>query len=125
MRQPKDRDFAETEEIQEAYGQHHYRAVGVATIEATVVDATDGIFLPAGYALADIVLGEGQQRQITELVSYEGLYCQAVDPGDRIVARGEVEQVDGGPCRLVVGAAGLSDGGFETVQDLKPTQPSP
>ncbi len=108
------------EEIQEAYGQHHYRAVGIATIEATVVDATDSIFLPASYAVADVVLREGQERQITELVSYEGLYCQAADPGDRIVARGVVEQVDEGSCRLVLGAAGPSDGGF-----LQPLLPSP
>ena len=55
---------------------------------------------------------EGQQWEITELLSYEGLYCQTADRGDRIVASGAVEQVDEGPCRLVVGAAGLSDGGF-------------
>ena len=106
------------EEIQEAYGQHRYRAVGVATIEATVADAADSIFLPACYALADVTIREGAQRQIMELVSYEGLFCQAADPGDRIVASGVIEQVDDGPCRLVVGAAGLLDGGF-----LKPFGP--
>jgi predicted nucleotidyltransferase len=124
------------DEIDETYGQHTYRALGVATIEAQVMDAEDSIFLPAHYALADVVvregrflrsfdpstklragsaqdrLGLGQAPQITELISYEGLYCQAVDPGNRIVARGVLEQIDDGPCRLVVGAAGLPDGGF-------------
>lgn len=76
------------------------------------VDAADSIFLPACYTLADVVIGEGQQWQMTELVSYEGLYCQVADRGDRIVACGAVEQVDDGPCRLVVGAAGLPEGGF-------------
>ncbi len=103
------------EEIQEAYGQHRYRAVGVATIEATVADAADSIFHPACYALADVTIREGGQWPIMGLVSYEGLYCQAADPGDRIVASGVIEQVDDGPCRLVVGAAGLSDGGFLKV----------
>lgn len=100
------------DEIDEAYGQHRYRAVGVATIEATVTDAADSIFLPAGYALADVVFREGQESEIAELVCYEGLYCQAADPGERIVARGVVEQVDDGACRLVVGAAGQPDGGY-------------
>ena len=100
------------DEIQEAYGQHRYRSVGAATIEATVADAADSIFLPACYTLANVSFREGQQWQMTELVSYEGLYCQAADRGDRIVASGAVEQVDDGPCRLVVGAAGLPDGGF-------------
>ena len=76
------------------------------------MDATDSIFLPAHSALADVVIREGQQSQITEGISYEALYCQAADPGDRLVARGAVEQMDDGPCRLVLGAAGLSDGGF-------------
>lgn len=96
----------------------------VATIEATVVDATDSIFLSAHYTLADVVIREQQQLQITEVISYESLYCQVADPGDRIVARGVVEQVDDGPCRLVLGAAGLSDGG-----SLRPrrtySQPAP
>ncbi|MBI3779613.1 MAG: DUF1464 family protein [candidate division NC10 bacterium] len=96
----------------------------VATIEATVVDATDSIFLSAHYTLADVVIREQQQLQITEVISYESLYCQVAEPGDRIVARGVVEQVGDGPCRLVLGAAGLSDGG-----SLRPrrtySQPAP
>jgi predicted nucleotidyltransferase len=108
------------DEIDETYGQRTYRALGVATIEAQVMDAEDSIFLPARYALSDVVfkqgrplrLGSGQASQIAELVCYEGLYCQTADPGDRIVARGVVEQVDDGSCRLVVGAAGLPDGGY-------------
>jgi len=116
------------DEIDETYGQHTYRALGVATIEAQVMDAEDSIFLPARYALRDVVVREGrslrpfdkaqgglrsgQAWEIATLVSFEGLYCQAADPGDRIVARGVVEQVDDGSCRLVVGAAGLPDGGY-------------
>jgi len=100
------------DEILESYGRHQYTSVGVATIEATVADASDSIFLPASYALADVAIREGQRWDITKLVSFEGLYCEAADRGDRVAARGAVEQVDRGPCRLVVGAAGLADGGF-------------
>jgi predicted nucleotidyltransferase len=108
------------DEIDESYGQHTYRALGVATIEAKVVDAKDASFLPSCYALADVVVreggflrqGSGQAPGVTTLVSFEGLYSEAVDRGDRIVARGVVEQIDDGLCRLVVGAAGLSDGGY-------------
>ncbi len=100
------------EEIQEAYGQSHYRAAGSPRSRQPWSMLPTASSCGPATRWPDVVLRKGQRRQITELVSYEGLYCQAVDPGDRIVARGVVEQVDEGSCRLVVGAAGLSDGGF-------------
>lgn len=100
------------DEILECYGRHQYTPIGIATIEATVADASDSIFLPASYALADVAIHEGRHWDIAELVSFEGLYCEAAGPGDRIAARGVVEQVDHGSCRLVVGTTGLPDGGF-------------
>jgi len=52
---------------------------------------------------------------VETLVSFEGLYCNAADPGDRIVARGEVETATGAAQGLILGAASLPDGGFVTV----------
>jgi hypothetical protein len=103
------------DEIGEEYGSVAYRPVGVATVEATVADASDSIFLPARYALGDVTVREGPPCDLRELISYEGLYCHAADAGDRIVARGMIEQIDQGPHRLVVGAAGVADGGYITL----------
>ena len=101
------------EEIREAYGERRWTKVGAATLEATVSDATESMFLPAVYRLTDVSVLEGASREIRELISFEGLYCQVADAGDRIVAQGELEQQqESGACRLVVGTAGAPDGGF-------------
>ncbi|MFN3475974.1 MAG: nucleotidyltransferase domain-containing protein [Candidatus Methylomirabilales bacterium] len=107
------------EEITEEYGGHRSRSVGAATIEATVTDATESLFLPAVYRLTDVKVVEacpepvegGSPFKIQELHSFEGLFGQIADPGDRILARGVVEEVNGS-YRLVVGSASLPDGSF-------------
>jgi hypothetical protein len=100
------------DEIREAYGDSCWRKVGVATIEAMVSDATESVFLPAVYRVADLKFLEGEPRGIREVISFEGLYCQVAEAGQRIVASGEVEEDEGGACRLVVGAASAPGGGF-------------
>jgi predicted nucleotidyltransferase len=99
------------EEIPEAYGAHWYRPLGPATIEATVTDATDSAFLPAVYGLADVRFEDGRSASSLPLISHEGLFCSLADVGDRIRARGMLEQVDGRGARLVIGTAALADGG--------------
>lgn len=108
------------DEILEAYGDRRYRPVGSATIEATVSDARESLFLPAVYRLADVAFKEGGPFPVEELVCFEGLYCQIADPGDRILACGGVEEEAGGSCRLVVGSAAIRDGGFVRVQRRTP-----
>ena len=99
-------------EIREEYGDHRYRGVGPATIEATVTDATESIFLPAVFSVADVKFIEGVPRRLREVISFEGLYCHIADKGDQILAAGHVEEREDGSCRLVVGSAALRDGGF-------------
>ena len=98
-------------EVREVYGAHRYHELGVATIEATLADTSEALFLPATYGLTDVAVREGGAFPVTELVSHEGLYCHFGDPGDRIAARGAIEARDGIACRLIVGAAALPDGG--------------
>src|SRR5262249_61236837 len=98
-------------EIREEYGRARYRALGSATVEATVTDAAESIFLPAVYRVAGAEAGGGP-APVGEVVSFEGLYGQLADPGDRIVAAGRLEERQDGAQRLVVGSAGPRDGGF-------------
>ncbi len=100
------------DEIREGYGHHRYRGIGLATIEATVTDATESIFLPAVFGVDDVTFIEGRSRRVREVISFEGLYCHVADQGDRILAAGHVEEREDGSCRLVVGSAALRDGGF-------------
>jgi predicted nucleotidyltransferase len=99
------------DEIDEAYGAHWYRPLGPATIEATVADATDSAFLPAVYRLDDVRFDDGRSASSLPLVSHEGLFCDLAEVGDRIRARGMLEQIDGRALRLVIGTAALPDGG--------------
>jgi hypothetical protein len=103
------------QEITETYGQARHRAVGAATIEATVTDATESVFLPAVYRVADVRVVEGESRAVGEIRSFEGLFCQLADPGDRIHATGQLEAREDGPARLVVGTAGVAGGGVMRV----------
>jgi hypothetical protein len=102
-------------EIRETYGDRYYERRGVATIEATVVETTEALFLPAVYRLDAVRVINEAPSEIETLVSFESLYCNVADPGDRIVARGQVETARGGSARLIVGAASLDDGGFIKV----------
>lgn len=104
------------DEIRERYGDERSHTVGVASIEATVVDAGESLFLPAVYGLGDVRVLDGPAGNIRELVSFEGLYGDIADPGDRIEARGEVEELSSGSRRLIVGTSALPDGGFVRVK---------
>jgi predicted nucleotidyltransferase len=99
-------------ELSEVYGQRRYQLMGVATIDATIRDASESLFLPAVYALSDARSEEGTPVPVGSLVSYEGLFADFADAGDRIRARGGLEQISDGSSRLVVGTAALPDGGW-------------
>ncbi|MDY7039763.1 MAG: hypothetical protein SVX38_02750 [Chloroflexota bacterium] len=101
------------DEIREQYGNHIYRDRGVVRISATVVDASESMFLPAIYRVADVTILEREVEEsigdfeIEEIVSYEGLYCEVADAGDDIEVRGKLESVDDQAFRLVVGTTML------------------
>src|SRR5262249_59614440 len=114
-------------EIREEYGRDRYRALGSATVEATVTDATESIFLPAVYRVADAEAG-GAPAPVGEVVSFEGLYGQLADRGDRILAAGRLEERQDGARPLLAGPAGAPDRGLLPVLPPPPRSeqsPSP
>jgi hypothetical protein len=102
------------EEIAETYGEHLYRTRGGGRVQATVVDASEALFMPAIYRVEDVRLLEGdpQVTRVREIVSYEGLYRDIVDAGGVIEAKGKLETVDGQPRRLVIGSMALAGQGY-------------
>jgi hypothetical protein len=102
------------EEISERYGDHIYRSQGVARVRATVVDATEALFMPAIYRVEGVQFLAGSPRAATveQVVSYEGLYRDIAEAGTVIEARGTVESVDGEPRRLVIGTMELGGEGY-------------
>jgi hypothetical protein len=102
------------EEISEGYGDHIYRSQGVARVRATVVDATEALFMPAIYRVEGVQFLAGSPRaaRVEQVVSYEGLYRDIAEAGTVIEARGTVESVDGEPRRLVIGTMELGGEGY-------------
>ena len=93
-------------EIDEIYGDHTYRDAGVARLRATIADAGESIFLPAVYAIEEVEILDGPAVHIGEIISYEGLFGQIGEAGERVEACGKLERVDGGPLhRLVIGSS--------------------
>jgi predicted nucleotidyltransferase len=102
-------------EIREAYGDRRYTPLGRAVAEARVTDADESVFLPAVYRVAAVRWLEGGAGALDEVVSFEGLYGDAADAGDRIVVAGHLEAERAGGRRLVVGSGFLPDGGMLRV----------
>ncbi len=98
-------------EIRESYGERRYRPRGPVTVEAIVADAREALFLPAVYKVVEARADDGRAIPVSEIVSYEGLFCDFADAGGRVRARGLLEDVSDGSLRLVVGTGALSDGG--------------
>jgi hypothetical protein len=107
------------DEITETYGEHIYRSQGTSRVQAIVVDASEALFMPAIYRVADVRVLEGDPEAagVREIVSYEGLYRDVVDAGSVVEAYGKVESVDGQPRRLVIGSMALAGKGY-----VKPVQ---
>jgi predicted nucleotidyltransferase len=89
-------------EITEVYGDVLYTGMGAATVQAEIVDSSESMFLPARYTVELLEILEGNPVSIDEIISYEGVYCDAFLEGEKIEARGRLEQVNG-RYRLVLG----------------------
>jgi predicted nucleotidyltransferase len=91
------------EEITENYGDNIYHRIDEATGKATVSDASESIYLPAVYKVSD-----NETSDISEVVSFEGLYGSLFDKGDTVEYSGILEELTGKNShkRLIVGGAG-------------------
>jgi predicted nucleotidyltransferase len=100
------------EEVNEQYSDRRYQRIGEAELEMTVIDMTDSIFYPAKYGVDDIKLIDGIKiKEIRELVSFDGLYSDIANTGERLRAKGIIEKVVTPQkqwFRLVVGTRGIT-----------------
>ncbi len=88
------RFLREPAETDESYGDFDYTPLGRAGIRATVADANESIFTPCRYRLAAVrdVAGAAV-KDVAEIVSYRGRFCEQARAGDKIQARGTLERV--------------------------------
>ncbi len=82
-------------EVKEKYGEKSYIPFGQVTIEAVVRGNVDSLFLPAIYQIEQVKFLDGQQIcDVTEVVSYEGLYDSLAEDGEKIQAKGKLEKIN-------------------------------
>ncbi|MBS7646384.1 MAG: hypothetical protein QXL91_00120 [Candidatus Bathyarchaeia archaeon] len=82
------------DEIDERYGDVHYKNCGYAKIEALVVDDSEAIFTPCTYKIEAVKIIEGPKLQpINEIVSFRGRFCEQARKSETIVAQGKIEHV--------------------------------
>ena len=96
------------EEITENYGDLTYKQEGMIEGEAVIADTSESIYLPAIYRLEEASTDRRIDDELTEVASYEGLYCDMFEPGERVGFKGVLERVRDGEDRLrvVIGGAG-------------------
>jgi predicted nucleotidyltransferase len=70
------------------YGDVHYRPLDTVTMKAVITDDTDNIFTPCCYKVEDASVEEVEQ-----IVSVRGRFCEHVQKGDTVTARGSLETV--------------------------------
>jgi len=98
-------------EIHEVHGDRRYTPLGRAVVEARVIDASEALFLPAVYRVADPRWREGIPGPLEEIVAFEGVFGGAAEAGEVVLAEGHLEVERNGGRRLVVGSGFLVDGG--------------
>jgi predicted nucleotidyltransferase len=97
-------------DIQEIYGKYRCESLGIVEGEATVTDASESIFVPAKYLIADVKIDKnGQFNDVKEVISYDRDYGDIAFDGEKILIRGKLESVenlhDGTIChRIVIGS---------------------
>jgi predicted nucleotidyltransferase len=83
------------EEILETYGAQTYTALDTIEISAIIADDRASLFVPATYRVRDVTVHEGSSDtpEISEVVSFEGVFAGCVKKGDSVRARGTLEAV--------------------------------
>ena len=82
-------------EVKERWEDKIHKPLGLVRVKAKVVNSSDAIFMPAIYIVEETKILEGIEppKQISRIVSYEGLYIDLAEPGDEIIAYGKLEEV--------------------------------
>jgi predicted nucleotidyltransferase len=82
-------------EVDERYGERIYWPEGIVAVEAVVDDVADSSFIPGIYRISSVKINSGTMVfDLREVVTYEGLYCGIISPGEAIQARGKLERVE-------------------------------
>ena len=84
------------DEYYEPYEQTKITSLGEFEIEATIENDDYSIFTPCIYHLKDVILKDEKMKELSppdRIFSVRGRYCDIAKTGDRITAKGKLEQV--------------------------------
>jgi predicted nucleotidyltransferase len=82
------------QEVDEEYGVIQYKNVGYAKIKAKIVDDSEAIFTPCHYKIGNVKILQGSHvRELREIVSFRGRFCEQARKGEIVVAQGKLEEV--------------------------------
>jgi predicted nucleotidyltransferase len=107
-------------ELKEKYGTKKSKFVRMIEAYATIEDSSDSIFYPAKYSIKDVKTISGKSfRDIKELISFEGFYCDIAFPNEKVYVKGRLEEVydviqNETYYRIVVGS--FEGKGFDTIK---------
>jgi predicted nucleotidyltransferase len=96
-------------EIKEQYGSIIYKTIGYVKIKANIIKDSDSLFTPCCYKIREVRILEGPIiKNIEEIVSFRGRFCEQAKNNENIIAQGKLESVQQkGQCayyRLLLGA---------------------
>jgi predicted nucleotidyltransferase len=92
-------------EIIESYGETMYTSIGEVSGTAIIQDARESIFLPAVYHITEV----DTPNAVSRLVSFESLYSDMFQAGERVEFNGKLEKTigpHGTDLQVVIGGAG-------------------
>jgi predicted nucleotidyltransferase len=91
-------------EITENYGDNMYHRIKEVSGTATISENKESIYLPAVYKIIECK----PDRDISEIISFEGLYSSLFDNGEKIEFNGILEEIKGKRLykRIIIGGAG-------------------
>lgn len=81
-------------EVDEAYGDKVYMPKGFIEARAKVVEDSESMFTPSIYKVDNVVVEAGLKvKDIREVASYEGIYCNLAKVGEEVKVRGKLELI--------------------------------
>jgi predicted nucleotidyltransferase len=87
------RCIKDSDELRESYGDVIYQTVGYGKITAVVSRADESIFTPCRYVVDEVRFLEGRcDRDVTEIASFRGRFCEQARTGETVVAQGKIEE---------------------------------
>jgi len=81
-------------ENHEQYGQRKYHQLGQSRARCRIAGAADSVFTPCSYEVDRVRILQGTKaRNVREIVSFRGRFCEQAEQDDTVIVNGMLEEV--------------------------------